>query len=78
MSFPTFRDLELNFLMSTKGLKNGDVVDYKYNGLQFTATVVNVTSSQKAQIRAHLPVNDYFNPSTVVNTYRKYMTIVKS
>jgi hypothetical protein len=61
----------------TAGLKKGDIVLYDDGIVRFEAVVENVTATTKAQIRALKYVNDMFNPDTVVNTYRKNMTIIK-
>lgn len=61
-------------MSSTRGLRAGDIVTYDDGEVKFTATVVKVTATTKAQIRAHTYVSELFNPQTIVNTYRKYMT----
>jgi hypothetical protein len=60
---------------NTKGLKSGDIVQYVFGPYNFTATVVNVTSTTKAQIKPHSNVDTTFNTSNIINTYRKYMCI---
>lgn len=69
--------IKKNKMSSTRGLKAGDIILYDDGVVRFLATVINVTSSQKAQIRSHMHVNDLFQPQNLVNTYRKYMTIVR-
>lgn len=68
-------------LLSEKGktpkLAKGDIVLYDYIDGKFLAVVDTVTASTKAYIIALTDYNDLFNTITKVNTYRKYMTIVK-
>lgn len=62
----------------TAGLKKGDLILYHDDdGLEFKAIVENVTATTKAQIRALNYIDKTFNPNTIVNTYRKYMTIIE-
>ena len=67
-------------LLSDKGrtpkLAKGDIVLYDDGINQLLAAVYNVTSSTKAQIIALTDDNPFFK-NKIVNTYRKYMTIVK-
>ena len=60
---------------STRGLKAGDIVVYDDHNKNFKAKVIKVTSSQKAQIKPLTDVDDTFNTSNIINTYRSFMKI---
>ena len=62
---------------STKGLKSGDLIAYDDGQRQFTAIIINVTSTQKAQVRPLIYVDNIFNPTRIINTYRKFMMITE-
>lgn len=68
---------ETKLKSSTAGLKGGDIVLYTDKEVEFKAKVMAVTSTTKALICALTYINETFNPNTHVNTYRKYMTIIK-
>lgn len=60
---------------STAGLKSGDMIYYDDGRHQFKATVIDVTSNQKAKIRPHI-YTDHYDPKYIYNDYRKYMEII--
>jgi len=63
----------------TPNLKPGDFVLYRgpeYNN-DMIAMVIKVTSSTKAQIKPLEYYNNMFNPNSIINIYRKNMTIIK-
>jgi len=62
----------------TKGLKKGDIVYYNDGHWKYNAIVINVTSTQKAQIRPLTHIDNIINPTYIINTYRKFMTIVNN
>jgi hypothetical protein len=63
---------------STKGLKSGDLIIYNDGYTQFPAFIISITSTQKAQIKPLIDVNETFNTKYIINTYRKFMTIAWS
>lgn len=67
----------LNFKPDTKGLKAGNYVVYNDGRICFPALVIEVTATTKARIRPLEHVDDDYNPKHQVNTYRRWMAIIR-
>lgn len=60
--------------MTTK-FQEGDIIYFDDHSHKCVAEVVKITSTTKAQIRPLVDIGEIWNPNSIINTYRKFMTL---